>query len=73
MANRILFFLPVAVMAGFVGLIAGPKLLQLAGSPESNQNLPSAFIGRAAPVLPETVLPGIPLLRSADLTAGQVT
>ena len=73
MANRILFFLPVAVMAGFVGLIAGPKLLQLAGAPESNQDLPSTFIGRPAPVLPETGLPGVPLLKAADLAGGQVT
>ena len=73
MNSRILFFVPFVVIAGFLGAIALPKLLDLAGSPESNQNLPSAFIGRAAPVPPETGLPGIPVLTAADLAAGQVT
>lgn len=73
MSGRLLFFVPLAVIALFLGAIALPKLLQLAGSPESNQELPSTFIGRPAPVLPETGLAGIPLLKPEDLRSGQVT
>ncbi|NJM82116.1 MAG: DsbE family thiol:disulfide interchange protein [Tabrizicola sp.] len=35
--------------------------------------LRSVFIGRPAPVLPETGLEGTPLLTKADLTSGEVT
>ncbi len=35
--------------------------------------LRSVFIGRAAPVLPTTGLPGIPVLTNADLRTGEVT
>ncbi|WP_198672048.1 DsbE family thiol:disulfide interchange protein [Pseudogemmobacter bohemicus] len=35
--------------------------------------LPSTFIGREAPVLPDTALPGTPLLVAADLRKGEVT
>lgn len=35
--------------------------------------LKSVFIGKPAPVLPETGLPGIPVLTAADLRSGEVT
>jgi cytochrome c biogenesis protein CcmG/thiol:disulfide interchange protein DsbE len=35
--------------------------------------LPSVLVGRAAPVLPETALPGLPGLTAADLRTGEVT
>lgn len=73
MTGRILFFVPLLIIAAFLGAIALPKLLQLAGSPESNENLPSVFIGRQAPVLPETTLPRQRLLKPEDLRSGQVT
>lgn len=37
------------------------------------QDLPSTFIGRPAPVVPATGLPGIAQLTDADLRSGQVT
>jgi cytochrome c biogenesis protein CcmG/thiol:disulfide interchange protein DsbE len=35
--------------------------------------LQSVFVGRPAPALPVTALPGVPVLTDADLRAGQVT
>jgi cytochrome c biogenesis protein CcmG/thiol:disulfide interchange protein DsbE len=35
--------------------------------------LQSVFVGRAAPVLPATALPGVPGLTDADLRTGEVT
>ncbi len=40
---------------------------------EGQGELPSTFIGREAPVLPETSLPGTPLLTAAGLRTGEVT
>ncbi len=40
---------------------------------EGQGELPSTFIGREAPVLPETSLPGTPLLTAAALRTGEVT
>ncbi len=40
---------------------------------EGQGELPSTFIGREAPVLPETALPGTPLLVAGDLRKGEVT
>ena len=73
MSNRILYFVPFGVIAVFLGVVALPKLMDLAGAPDTNLNLPSAFIGKPAPVLPETSLPGVPLLTAADLATGEVT
>ncbi|WP_151719295.1 DsbE family thiol:disulfide interchange protein [Gemmobacter serpentinus] len=73
MKGRVLFFLPLAIIAVFMGAIALPKLLNLAGNPGANEDLPSVFIGRQAPVLPDTTLPGQTQLRAEDLRSGQVT
>ncbi|MCL4066778.1 DsbE family thiol:disulfide interchange protein [Pseudomonas sp. GX19020] len=40
---------------------------------EGQGEIPSTFIGRAAPVLPTTSLPGTPLLTGEDLRKGEVT
>jgi cytochrome c biogenesis protein CcmG/thiol:disulfide interchange protein DsbE len=37
------------------------------------QNLPSTFIGKPAPVVPDTGLPGVAQLTGADLRTGEVT
>ncbi len=67
MANRWLMALPPALFAGLAVMF---WLGMQRGNPE---DLPSAFLGRPAPVLPTTALPGVPLLTDADLRAGKVT
>ena len=54
----------------FAGLAAMFWLGMQRGDP---QNLPSVFIGKPAPVVPQTGLPGIAQLTDADLRTGEVT
>jgi cytochrome c biogenesis protein CcmG, thiol:disulfide interchange protein DsbE len=64
---RWLMVLPPVLFAGLAGLF-------YAGMHRSNPGeLQSVFVGRPAPALPTTVLPGIPGLTDADLRSGKVT
>lgn len=64
---RWLMILPPILFAGLAGLF-------YAGMQRDNPGeLRSVFVGRPAPVLPETALPGIPGLTEADLRTGEVT
>jgi len=65
---RWLLVIPPALFAGLAALM----YVGLEGGRDP-QDLPSAFIGKPAPVLPATGLPGIPQLTDADLRKGQVT
>lgn len=67
MGLKPLYFLPVAIAAGFFGLALGGMYR------DNPDDLPSVFIGKPAPVLPETGLPGTPVLTAADLRSGEVT
>jgi cytochrome c biogenesis protein CcmG/thiol:disulfide interchange protein DsbE len=62
-----LMVLPPVLFAGLAGLF-------YAGMYRDNPGeLRSVFVGRAAPALPATTLPGIPGLTEADLKTGEVT
>jgi cytochrome c biogenesis protein CcmG, thiol:disulfide interchange protein DsbE len=62
-----LMVLPPVLFAGLAGLF-------YAGMYRDNPGeLRSVFVGRAAPALPATTLPGIPGLTGADLRTGEVT
>ncbi|NHB77665.1 DsbE family thiol:disulfide interchange protein [Rhodobacter calidifons] len=64
---RWLMVLPPVLFAGLAGLF-------YAGMQRDNPGeLRSVFVGRAAPALPATTLPGIPGLTEADLRSGEVT
>ena len=64
---RWLMALPPVLFAGLAGLF-------YAGMYRDNPGeLQSVFVGRPAPVLPATTLPGIPGLADADLRTGKVT
>lgn len=64
---RWLMLLPPVLFAGLASVL-------YIGMYRENQGiLPSAFIGRPAPVLPLTALPGYPGLTDADLRSGEVT
>lgn len=55
-------------------MFAGLAALFLLGMQRDNpQDIPSVFIGKAAPSLPDTQLGDLPLLTAADLASGQVT
>lgn len=63
----LLVIVPPAVFAGLAGLF-------FAGMMRDNPDeLPSAFIGQAAPSLPEAGLPGTVVLTRDDLASGDVT
>jgi cytochrome c biogenesis protein CcmG, thiol:disulfide interchange protein DsbE len=62
-----LMVLPPVLFAALAGLFYVGMYRENAGE------LPSVLIGRAAPVLPETGLPGQPVLTAADLRMGEVT
>jgi cytochrome c biogenesis protein CcmG/thiol:disulfide interchange protein DsbE len=59
--------LPPILFAGLAGMFYFGMYREGAGE------LPSVFVGRDAPVLPATGLPGIPVLTDADLRTGEVT
>ena len=59
--------LPPFLFAGLAGMFYIGMYREGAGE------LPSVFIGREAPVLPTTGLPGGPALTDADLRSGEVT
>jgi cytochrome c biogenesis protein CcmG/thiol:disulfide interchange protein DsbE len=59
--------LPPILFAGLAGMFYFGMYREGAGE------LPSVFVGREAPVLPATGLPGIPVLTDADLRTGEVT
>lgn len=64
---RWLMLLPPVLFAGLAGLF-------YTGMYRANPGeLQSVFVGRPAPTLPVTALPGVPALTDADLRAGQVT
>lgn len=64
---RWLMVLPPVLFAGLAGLF-------YAGMHRSNPGeLQSVFVGRSAPAVPATVLPGIPGLTDAELRSGKVT
>jgi cytochrome c biogenesis protein CcmG, thiol:disulfide interchange protein DsbE len=64
---RWLMLLPPVLFAGLAGLF-------YAGMYRDNPGqLQSVFVGRPAPALPATGLPGVPVLTDADLRAGEVT
>ena len=64
---RWLMVLPPVLFAGLAGLF-------YAGMHRSNPGeLQSVFVGRPAPAVPATALPGIPGLTAADLPSGEVT
>ncbi len=62
-----LLLLPVVLFLGLATMFYVGMYRQGAGE------LRSVFIGRPAPVLPTTGLPGIPVLTDADLRSGEVT
>jgi cytochrome c biogenesis protein CcmG/thiol:disulfide interchange protein DsbE len=64
---RWLVALPPVLFAGLAGLFYVGMHRDGAGE------LPSVFVGRPAPVLPATALPGVPALTDADLRTGEVT
>ena len=64
---RWLMVLPPVIFAGLAGLFYSGMMR------ENPQDLPSVFIDRQAPNVPQTGLPGIAVLTDADLRAGQVT
>ena len=59
--------LPPVLFAGLAGMFYFGMYRENAGE------LPSVFVGKPAPVLPATALPGIPALTDADLRTGEVT
>jgi cytochrome c biogenesis protein CcmG/thiol:disulfide interchange protein DsbE len=63
---RWLMALPLVVMAGF-------GALALKGLYTDTDDLPSVFIGKAAPPVPSEGLAGLPRLTDADLRTGKVT
>lgn len=64
---RWLLLIPVLLFAGLAGLFYAGMYRDNAGE------LRSVFVGRPAPVLPTTTLPGIPGVSDADLRTGEVT
>lgn len=62
-----LMVLPPVIFAGLAGLFYTGMMR------DNPQDLPSVFIDRAAPAVPVTGLPGIPVLTDADLRSGEVT
>ncbi len=65
--NKILLALPALLFAGL-------GLLFWTGMERDNPNeLPSVFIGKAAPAIEQAALPGIPAPVQSDLAGGQVT
>jgi cytochrome c biogenesis protein CcmG/thiol:disulfide interchange protein DsbE len=65
--SRGLLLIPVALFFGLAALF-------YTGMYRSNPGeLQSVFIGRTAPVLPATGLPGLPALKDSDLRTGKVT
>ena len=62
-----LFLVPPAIFLGLAGLFLGGMLRG------GDDSLPSTFIGRAAPDLPDEGLPCLPVLTDADLRDGEVT
>ncbi len=64
---RWLMVLPPVLFAGLAGLFYGGMYRDNPGE------LQSVFVGRAAPAVPATALPGIPGLTDADLKTGKVT
>lgn len=67
MMARWLMVVPPVLFAGLAGLF------YLGMQREDAGELRSVFIGKPAPALPVTGLPGIPVLTEADLRAGEVT
>ena len=65
---RWLMAVPPVVFAGLAAMF----LVKMESGGDS-RDLPSAFIGKPAPVLPVTTLPGYTQLTDADLRTGQVT
>ncbi len=67
MANRWMMALPPVIFAGLAAMF-------WLGMQRTNPGeLPSVFIGKAAPALPATTLPGMAQLTDADLRKGEVT
>lgn len=64
---RWLMVVPPVLFAGLAGLFYAGMYRENPGE------LQSVFVGRPAPVLPATTLPGIPGLTDADLRSGEVT
>jgi cytochrome c biogenesis protein CcmG, thiol:disulfide interchange protein DsbE len=64
---RWLMMLPPVLFMGLAGLFYAGMLRENPGE------LKSVLIGREAPALPATALPGIPVLTDADLRTGEVT
>lgn len=64
---RWLMVLPPIIFAGLAGMFYVGMYREGAGE------LPSVFVGRSAPVLPATGLPGVQVLTDADLRTGEVT
>lgn len=65
--SKVLMLLPPVLFAGLAAMF-------LWGMGRDNpSDIPSVFIDRPAPALPETALGQIPLLKAADLASGQVT
>lgn len=62
-----LVLLPPAIFAGLAALFLWGMFR------DNPDDLPSVFIDRQAPGVPETALSGIPLLTDADLRGGEVT
>jgi cytochrome c biogenesis protein CcmG, thiol:disulfide interchange protein DsbE len=64
---RWLMLLPPVLFAGLAGTLYFGLYRDNPGE------LQSVFVGRAAPVLPTTGLPGLPMVTDADLRTGEVT
>ena len=67
--GRILYFIPLLVILGFLGAIALPKLMRNADDPASAEMLPSTLQGRPAPAIELGTLGDLPPLTDAALRA----
>ena len=65
--TRWLLLIPVMLFAGLAVLFYTGMQRETAGE------LRSVFVGKPAPALPATALPGVPALTDADLRTGEVT
>jgi cytochrome c biogenesis protein CcmG/thiol:disulfide interchange protein DsbE len=70
--GRILYFIPLLLIVGFLGAVALPKLIENAENPGDVNALPSTLEGKPAPTLELQPLQDLPLLTDAALRAPEV-
>lgn len=67
--GRILYFIPLLVIVGFLGALALPKLMRNSDNPGDATALPSTLVGRPAPAITLETLGDLPPLTDAALRA----